>query len=116
MTVIRRTNFSPILSSRRLSTVSRQVTIGIRREDPARIWERRCPITPDAVELLVRKENVKVLVQDCDRRIFPITEFVKVCNLPSPLASGFVIIFCFIYFIEQIYVLVFTSPLYLGNL
>jgi alpha-aminoadipic semialdehyde synthase len=54
------------------------LTIGIRREDPERIWERRCPLTPDAVHELVKKENIQVLIQDCDRRVFPMAEFVKV--------------------------------------
>ncbi|EGN97202.1 hypothetical protein SERLA73DRAFT_169625 [Serpula lacrymans var. lacrymans S7.3] len=53
------------------------LTIGIRREDPSRIWERRCPITPQGVEQLVRSDRVKVLIQDCDRRIFPIDDFLK---------------------------------------
>jgi hypothetical protein len=55
------------------------VTIGIRREDPGRIWERRCPLTPEAVDTLVKKERARVLVQDCDRRVFGVEEFVKVC-------------------------------------
>ncbi|KAH7905556.1 Saccharopine dehydrogenase-domain-containing protein [Hygrophoropsis aurantiaca] len=54
-----------------------QLTIGIRREDPSRIWERRCPVTPDAVHELVHKDNVNVLIQDCDRRVFPVDQFVK---------------------------------------
>src|ERR1700733_6600987 len=66
----------------RLLSTRPQVTIGIRREDPGRIWERRCPLTPEAVEVLVKKEGVSVLVQDCDRRVFGVGEFVKVC-LPS---------------------------------
>jgi alpha-aminoadipic semialdehyde synthase len=72
------------ISSRLLSTSTRpKVTIGIRREDPERIWERRCPLTPEAVDTLVRKEGVRVLVQDCDRRVFGVGEFVKVCCLFS---------------------------------
>jgi alpha-aminoadipic semialdehyde synthase len=63
----------------RLLSTRPQVTIGIRREDPGRIWERRCPLTPEAVEVLVKKEGVSVLVQDCDRRVFGVGEFVKVC-------------------------------------
>lgn len=73
-------------SKRFLST--RPLTIGIRREDPTRIWERRSPITPEAVQYLVQEEGVNVLVQDCHRRIFPVTDFVKVshCILsPHPL-------------------------------
>ena len=52
--------------------------LGIRREDPQRIWERRCPLTPEAVERLVNEHNVEVLVQPCDRRIFKTEDFVKV--------------------------------------
>jgi hypothetical protein len=53
------------------------VTIGIRREDPGRIWERRAPLTPDAVAGLVR-DNVRVLVQECERRVFPLEEYIRV--------------------------------------
>lgn len=55
-----------------------RVVLGIRREDPARIWERRCPLTPEAVERLVHEEGVEVLVQPCERRVFKTEEFVKV--------------------------------------
>src|ERR1700722_6956476 len=54
------------------------LTIGLRREDLSRIWERRCPLTPDAVHDLVHNENVNVIVQNCERRVFPNNEFVKV--------------------------------------
>ena len=53
------------------------LTVGLRREDPTRIWERRCPLTPTAVNELVR-DGARVLVQPCDRRVFPIREFVEV--------------------------------------
>ena len=59
--------------------------LGIRREDPQRIWERRCPLTPEAVERLVNEHNVEVLVQPCDRRIFKTEEFVKVSENISPV-------------------------------
>ena len=55
------------------------LTIGIRREDPARLWERRCPLTPSAVEELVQDAGVRVLVQDCNRRVFRTHEFESVC-------------------------------------
>ncbi|KAH7886733.1 Saccharopine dehydrogenase-domain-containing protein [Phlebopus sp. FC_14] len=55
-----------------------KLTIGIRREDPTRVWERRCPLTPDVVEDLIHTHNVDVLIQDCDRRVFPVDQFVKV--------------------------------------
>ncbi|KZT33116.1 hypothetical protein SISSUDRAFT_993382 [Sistotremastrum suecicum HHB10207 ss-3] len=53
------------------------ITLGIRREDPERIWERRAPLTPDAVASLIQEENVRVLIQDCARRIFPTSEYIK---------------------------------------
>ncbi|KAG8868396.1 hypothetical protein FRB98_003566, partial [Tulasnella sp. 332] len=62
-------------SSSSSSPISK-VVVGIRREDPGRLWERRCPVTPDAVNDLVR-EGVQVLVQPCDRRIWKNEEFVK---------------------------------------
>jgi alpha-aminoadipic semialdehyde synthase len=46
------------------------VTIGIRREDPGRKWERRVPLTPDAVAELVGQDKVRVLIQECERRVF----------------------------------------------
>lgn len=70
-----------------------RVVLGIRREDPARIWERRCPLTPEAVERLVHEDGVEVLVQPCERRVFKTEEFLKVsktfvlCN--SNLISHF---------------------------
>lgn len=65
--------------------LSSSLTIGIRREDPGRLWERRCPITPDAIRELVQDAGVKVLVQDCDRRIWTREEFIKVCLVLSLL-------------------------------
>ncbi|KAI6014540.1 hypothetical protein PISMIDRAFT_89188 [Pisolithus microcarpus 441] len=63
---------------RSLATVAPpKLTIGIRREDSARIWERRCPLTPDAVQELVQQDGVDVLVQPCDRRVFPMDHFLK---------------------------------------
>ncbi|TFK51437.1 hypothetical protein OE88DRAFT_1718878 [Heliocybe sulcata] len=73
----------PVLLARRrctrqitTSAHAKAVTVGLRREDPGRIWERRCPLTPDAVHELVR-DGVNVLVQDCSRRVYRSDEFVK---------------------------------------
>lgn len=78
MTVLRR---SPLTLLRRSyhHTPARaaKLTVGIRREDPARIWERRCPLTPDVVHELVEKDGVEVLVQPCDRRVFTSNDFLK---------------------------------------
>ena len=73
------------ISKRFLST--RPLTIGIRREDPTRIWERRSPITPEAVQYLVQEEGVNVLIQDCHRRIFPISDFIRVFHCFHSLYS-----------------------------
>ncbi|KAK2465033.1 hypothetical protein APHAL10511_003109 [Amanita phalloides] len=54
-----------------------RLTIGIRREDPRRIWERRAPLTPDHVHHLVSEKNVQVHVQPCNRRVFPVTEYLN---------------------------------------
>ena len=72
---VRRASFATVAPS------SSKLTVGVRREDPARIWERRCPLTPDVVESLVHEENVDILIQDCDRRVFSVDQFVKVCQV-----------------------------------
>ncbi|KAG8912919.1 hypothetical protein FRC00_003491, partial [Tulasnella sp. 408] len=61
---------------RNISTSTSKVTVGIRKEDPGRLWERRCPVTPDAVHDLVR-DGVQVLIQPCERRVWSNEEFVK---------------------------------------
>ncbi|CAG8733064.1 11885_t:CDS:2, partial [Acaulospora colombiana] len=65
-------------SSRGFATASAPLTLGIRREDPSRIWERRVPLTPQAVSSLIRDEGVRVLLQPCARRIFPTQEYLNV--------------------------------------
>ncbi|ESK83942.1 saccharopine dehydrogenase (nadp+ l-glutamate-forming) [Moniliophthora roreri MCA 2997] len=55
----------------------RPLTIGIRREDPTRIWERRAPLTPDSVYELVKDKGVEVHVEGCERRIFKDEEYIK---------------------------------------
>ncbi|KAF8530178.1 Saccharopine dehydrogenase-domain-containing protein [Hysterangium stoloniferum] len=66
----------PRFGSYRLAS-SNSLTIGLRREDPGRLWERRCPLTPDAIEELVNGEAIRVIVQDCNRRVFGVDEFRK---------------------------------------
>ncbi|KAJ7644034.1 Saccharopine dehydrogenase-domain-containing protein [Roridomyces roridus] len=58
-----------------LARRSSRIVVGLRREDPARIWERRSPLTPEAVNQLVEARNVSVQVQHCDRRVFPNHEY-----------------------------------------
>lgn len=44
-------------------------TLGMRREDPRRVWERRAPLTPDAIRDLIKDNTVEV--ESCERRCFP---------------------------------------------
>lgn len=81
-----------------LSKVPRTVLVGVRyvhalpsvnepfadlffysREDGKRIWERRAPLTPDAVNKLVSTGKVVVEVESCSKRVFTDAEFEKVC-------------------------------------
>jgi alpha-aminoadipic semialdehyde synthase len=66
------------LTLRFYTSQSTPLTIGIRREDPRRVWERRAPLTPDAVAGLVGRDNVRVLIQECERRVFPLEEYIRV--------------------------------------
>ena len=81
------------------SATAPRLTIGIRREDPLRIWERRCPLTPDLVNELVEKDGVDVLIEDCDRRVWNTSTFVQVCSLSrcTPLKP------CFSYALHKLY-------------
>lgn len=88
MTILQRTPFlfnarGSVLGAHaaRSRSISGGLTIGIRREDPGRIWERRCPLTPDAVQKLVKEEGVNVLVQPCERRVFTMRELTEVRDL-----------------------------------
>ncbi|KZV92569.1 hypothetical protein EXIGLDRAFT_614197 [Exidia glandulosa HHB12029] len=76
MFVARTFSSKPALSRLSARRAASSLVVGIRREDPQRLWERRCPLTPDAVHDLVR-DGVRILVQDCHRRIFPVREFVE---------------------------------------
>lgn len=49
-------------------------TIGIRREDKSR-WERRVPITPQAVARLKQQHGIEVIVQPSQVRVFRDEEF-----------------------------------------
>lgn len=65
-------------SANRVRALSTRPVIGIRREDPQRLWERRSPLTPEAVERLVNEDGFSVLVQPCERRVFKTDDFVQV--------------------------------------
>ncbi|KAI9496686.1 Saccharopine dehydrogenase-domain-containing protein [Zychaea mexicana] len=51
-------------------------SIGIRREDKSR-WERRAPLTPDAVNALVQETGARVYIQPSTKRIFPDSAYTK---------------------------------------
>ncbi|KAJ2913550.1 hypothetical protein MD484_g6867, partial [Candolleomyces efflorescens] len=56
----------------------RRIVVGIRREDPKRVWERRAPLTPaDVAYLLSRNPQADVLVAPCHRRVFRAEEYEK---------------------------------------
>ncbi|WVQ99333.1 hypothetical protein IAU59_006466 [Kwoniella sp. CBS 9459] len=58
-------------------------TLGLRREDPKRIWERRTALTPAAVKQLLEEQNIggeeelKVQVESCKRRCFPDARYAE---------------------------------------
>lgn len=56
----------------------RPLTIGIRREDPTRIWERRAPLVPAHVrQLLEKHKEARVHVQRCTRRFFTEEQYAE---------------------------------------
>ncbi|KAF9510883.1 hypothetical protein BS47DRAFT_1347359 [Hydnum rufescens UP504] len=93
------------LNMRRLSTLSRppcgfarrelsstSLSVGLRREDPARLWERRAPLTPAAVYSLVRN-GVQIIVQGCERRVFSDKEYASAgAKIGSSLESCSIIL------------------------
>ncbi|KAF5378151.1 hypothetical protein D9615_007633 [Tricholomella constricta] len=75
----------PIIRQRRVGGLGRRhrsrrpqapVTVGIRREDPQRIWERRAPLTPRAVRDLVAY-GVNVEFEHCDRRVYQDADYIQ---------------------------------------
>ena len=59
-----------------LCSVRSKHVLGIRREDQSP-WERRSPLAPEQVRTLVKKHNIKVLIQASNRRAFPISSYVQ---------------------------------------
>lgn len=59
-----------------LNSIRSKHVLGIRREDQSP-WERRAPLAPEHVRTLVKKHNVKVLIQASNRRAFPILSYVQ---------------------------------------
>ncbi|KAF8966790.1 Saccharopine dehydrogenase-domain-containing protein [Flammula alnicola] len=71
----------------------RPVKIGIRSEDPARIWERRAPLTPDAVYGLTSSGSATVDVVTSSRRVFNDDEYRKAgANVVTSLRDSTIIL------------------------
>ncbi|OCF43182.1 alpha-aminoadipic semialdehyde synthase [Kwoniella heveanensis CBS 569] len=68
-------------------------TLGLRREDPTRIWERRTALTPEAVKQLLDEQNsggktkLKVEVESCLRRCFPDARYAEIGATIVPALS-----------------------------
>ncbi|KAF9481464.1 hypothetical protein BDN70DRAFT_876255 [Pholiota conissans] len=60
-----------------LSRVAAKVKIGMRAEDPARIWERRAPLTPETVYSLTSSGRAQVEVVSCARRVYKDHEYQR---------------------------------------
>ncbi|KAF6741180.1 Saccharopine dehydrogenase-domain-containing protein [Ephemerocybe angulata] len=74
---------------RRNVSKSKRIVLGIRREDPKRVWERRAPLTPSDVAGLLRSNaDVDVVVAPCERRVFRGDEYVKAGAVVSADLGG----------------------------
>lgn len=67
------------------STVPSLAVLGLRAEDPARRWERRAALDPDAVRQLVQ-DGHNVLVEQCSKRAIREEEYKEV----SPMEVFFI--------------------------
>ncbi|KIK57327.1 hypothetical protein GYMLUDRAFT_246977 [Collybiopsis luxurians FD-317 M1] len=76
--------------------------IGIRREDPTRVWERRVPLTPEHVKEFTKLGHrdgrelhvpVEIHVQSCSRRIFTDSEYANAgAKITEDLSRAHVVI------------------------
>nr|XP_019046253.1 alpha-aminoadipic semialdehyde synthase [Kwoniella bestiolae CBS 10118]OCF25183.1 alpha-aminoadipic semialdehyde synthase [Kwoniella bestiolae CBS 10118] len=77
----------PVFSFRRDLT-----TLGLRREDPKRIWERRTALTPDAIKGLLSEpsqaDQLQVEVESCGRRCFSDQLYAQAGAKIVPSLSG----------------------------
>ncbi|KAF5331906.1 hypothetical protein D9611_008892 [Ephemerocybe angulata] len=74
---------------RRNVSKSKRIVLGIRREDPKRVWERRAPLTPSDVAGLLRlNADVDVVVAPCERRVFRGDEYAKAGAVVSADLGG----------------------------
>ncbi|KAJ4474292.1 Saccharopine dehydrogenase-domain-containing protein [Lentinula aciculospora] len=71
---VARTNVVSLQTPHSSSTHHTPLIIGIRREDPLRIWERRAPLTPDDVKYLSIPSSLpfplEIHIQPSQKRIF----------------------------------------------
>lgn len=79
---------------------TRPLVIGIRREDPSRIWERRVPLTPEDVQDIIksfrnkqRGIDLEIHIQPCSRRIFTNEQYSAVgAKITDDLSEAHVVI------------------------
>ncbi|KAF9067905.1 Saccharopine dehydrogenase-domain-containing protein [Rhodocollybia butyracea] len=79
---------------------TRPLVIGIRREDPSRIWERRVPLTPEDVRDIIksfrneqRGIDLEIHIQPCSRRIFTNEQYSAVgAKVTDDLSDAHVVI------------------------
>lgn len=64
---------------------TKKIAIGIRREDK-NCWERRTPLTPEHVQLLV-DQGCEVYVEPCNKRAFTNDEYRQVRNFVLKFTS-----------------------------
>jgi ribosomal protein L31E len=64
-----------------LAQGARRVTVAIKAEHPDRIWERRTPLVPDHVRLLIQSfpNQLTVNVESSQKRIFDDQSYANVC-------------------------------------
>ncbi|UJR16111.1 hypothetical protein I4U23_003023 [Adineta vaga] len=76
----------------RFTSLRSKHILGIRREDQSP-WERRAPLAPEHVRILVKKHNIKVLIQASNRRAFPMLSYIQAgATVQEDLSEASVII------------------------
>ncbi|KAI9317684.1 Saccharopine dehydrogenase-domain-containing protein [Dichotomocladium elegans] len=86
------TSYSYVLRSGNTITHQGFKSLGIRREDKSR-WERRTPLTPDAVRRLISETGTRVYVQPSTKRIFSDASYAKAgATLTEDLSGADVIL------------------------
>lgn len=78
---------------RTIASLANSLVVGIRREDPSRIWERRVPLTPQSIGNFADSHQVEFHVQPCARRIFTDAEYVEMgATITEDLSKAHIIL------------------------